>query len=34
MAGYMRDRDGYLIEVSQYTQMAIDRFKNYIRAQD
>ena len=26
---YMRDPDGYLIEVGQYTQMALDRFKNY-----
>ena len=25
---YMRDPDGYLIEVGQYTQMALDRFKN------
>jgi catechol 2,3-dioxygenase-like lactoylglutathione lyase family enzyme len=24
---YMRDPDGYLIEVGQYTQMALDRFK-------
>ena len=24
----MRDPDGYLIEVGQYTQMALDRFKN------
>jgi len=23
----MRDPDGYLIEVGQYTQMALDRFK-------
>ena len=26
---YMRDPDGYLIEVGQHTQMALDRFKNY-----
>ncbi|MGA2421101.1 MAG: VOC family protein [Candidatus Acidiferrum sp.] len=26
---YMRDPDGYLIEVGQYTQAALDRFKNY-----
>ena len=26
---YMRDPDGYLIEVGQYTQMSIDRFSNY-----
>jgi catechol 2,3-dioxygenase-like lactoylglutathione lyase family enzyme len=26
---YMRDPDGYLIEVGQYTQMALDRFKNH-----
>jgi hypothetical protein len=25
---YMRDPDGYLIEVGQYSQMALDRFKN------
>jgi hypothetical protein len=24
---YMRDPDGYIIEVGQYTQMAIDNFK-------
>jgi hypothetical protein len=24
---YIRDPDGYLIEVGQYTQMALDRFK-------
>lgn len=28
---YMRDPDGYLIEVGQYTQLALDRFKNDIR---
>ena len=28
---YMRDPDGYLIEVGQYTQMSIDRFKAYAR---
>jgi len=27
----MRDPDGYLIEVGQYTQMALDRFKNNVR---
>jgi hypothetical protein len=27
---YIRDPDGYLIEVGQYTQMALDRFKNYV----
>jgi len=27
----MRDPDGYLIEVGQYTQMALDRFKSYAR---
>jgi hypothetical protein len=26
---YMRDPDGYLIEVGQYTQMALDHFKKY-----
>jgi catechol 2,3-dioxygenase-like lactoylglutathione lyase family enzyme len=26
---YMRDPDGYLIEVGQYTQVAIDNFKRY-----
>ena len=26
---YMRDPDGYLIEVGQYSQKAIDRFKEY-----
>jgi hypothetical protein len=26
---YMRDPDGYLIEVGQYTQMALDHFKNH-----
>jgi len=26
----MRDPDGYLIEVGQYTQMALDRFKNNV----
>jgi catechol 2,3-dioxygenase-like lactoylglutathione lyase family enzyme len=26
---YMRDPDGYLIEVGQYTQGAIDRFANF-----
>jgi hypothetical protein len=26
---YMRDPDGYLIEVGQYTQMALDRFENH-----
>lgn len=26
---YMRDPDGYLIEVGQYTQAAIDRFTRY-----
>jgi hypothetical protein len=26
---YMRDPDGYLIEVGQYTQMALDWFTNY-----
>jgi len=25
----MRDPDGNLIEVGQYTQTALDRFKNY-----
>jgi alpha-D-ribose 1-methylphosphonate 5-triphosphate synthase subunit PhnI len=25
---YMRDADGYLIEVGQYTQRSLDRFKN------
>jgi len=25
----MRDPDGYLIGVGQYTQMALDRFKDY-----
>ena len=28
---YMRDPDGYLIEVGQYTQMALDHFKNDAR---
>jgi hypothetical protein len=27
----MRDPDGYLIEVGQYTQMALDHFKNDAR---
>jgi hypothetical protein len=27
---YIRDPDGYLIEVGQYTQVALDRFKNYV----
>ena len=27
---YMRDPDGYLIEVGQYSQMAIDNFKRYL----
>jgi catechol 2,3-dioxygenase-like lactoylglutathione lyase family enzyme len=27
---YMRDPDGYLIEVGQYTQASIDRFKRFI----
>jgi hypothetical protein len=26
---YMRDPDGYLIEVGQHTQMDLDRFKSY-----
>jgi len=26
---YMRDPDGYLIEVGQYTQLALDQFKKY-----
>jgi hypothetical protein len=26
---YMRDPDGYIIEVGQYTQMAIDWFNNH-----
>jgi hypothetical protein len=26
---YMRDPDGYLIEVGQYTQVALDHFKDY-----
>jgi NAD(P)-dependent dehydrogenase (short-subunit alcohol dehydrogenase family) len=26
---YMRDPDGYLIEVGQYTQIALDRFNSY-----
>ena len=26
---YMRDPDGYLIEVGQYTQLALDHFKRY-----
>jgi hypothetical protein len=25
----MRDPDGYLIEVGQYTQLALDHFKRY-----
>jgi catechol 2,3-dioxygenase-like lactoylglutathione lyase family enzyme len=29
---YMRDPDGYLIEVGQYSQQAIDHFKDYIAA--
>jgi hypothetical protein len=28
---YMRDPDGYLIEVGQYTQMALERFKELRR---
>jgi catechol 2,3-dioxygenase-like lactoylglutathione lyase family enzyme len=31
---YMRDPDGYLIEVAQYTQAAIDNFKRYQAAAD
>lgn len=27
---YMRDPDGYLIEVGQYSQASIDRFKQYL----
>jgi catechol 2,3-dioxygenase-like lactoylglutathione lyase family enzyme len=27
---YMRDPDGYLIEVGQYTQVALDHFKKYV----
>jgi catechol 2,3-dioxygenase-like lactoylglutathione lyase family enzyme len=27
---YMRDPDGYLIEVGQYTQRSIDRFRRFI----
>jgi predicted enzyme related to lactoylglutathione lyase len=30
MRCYMRDPDGYIIEVGQYTQAAIDRFCGYI----
>jgi hypothetical protein len=30
----MRDPDGYLIEVGQYTQMALDHFKNYADKSD
>jgi len=26
---YMRDPDGYLIEVGQYTQMVLDRFRSH-----
>jgi hypothetical protein len=26
----MRDPDGYLIEVGQYTQLALDHFKSYL----
>jgi hypothetical protein len=26
---YMRDPDGYIIDVGQYTQMAIDWFNNH-----
>jgi predicted enzyme related to lactoylglutathione lyase len=29
---YMRDPDGYIIEVGQYTQKAIDHFKEYATA--
>lgn len=29
---YMRDPDGYLIEVGQYTQQSIDHFHQYIAA--
>ena len=28
---YMRDPDGYIIEVGQYTQLALDHFKNDLR---
>jgi catechol 2,3-dioxygenase-like lactoylglutathione lyase family enzyme len=31
MRCYMRDPDGYLIEVGQYSQKAIDQFKEYNR---
>ena len=27
---YMRDPDGYIIEVGQYTQVGIDAFKQYV----
>ena len=30
MRCYIRDPDGYIIEVGQYTQAAIDRFREYI----
>ena len=32
MRCYMRDPDGYLIEVGQYSQRAIDHFNNYLAA--
>jgi catechol 2,3-dioxygenase-like lactoylglutathione lyase family enzyme len=31
---YMRDPDGYLIEVGQYSQQAIDHFKDYTAGTD
>jgi catechol 2,3-dioxygenase-like lactoylglutathione lyase family enzyme len=31
---YMRDPDGYLIEVGQYTQQSIDHFHQYIAASE
>jgi len=31
---YMRDPDGYLIEVGQYSPLAIDRFREFLRSQE
>jgi len=31
---YMRDPDGYLIEVGQYTQRSLEHFKKYATQED
>jgi len=30
---YMRDPDGYIIEVGQYTQLALEHFKKYANSE-